>query len=75
MFTTAFTLDGVDILLQEKVTATLLGSSMAQAMTADGETTGFQDTNDPMTLLFSGASGAQYALQWQLSSLGYTALS
>jgi len=66
-FTTAFTLDGVNILLQEQLTGTNTGSKMSQSMTAGNATTGFQDTASSKTINFTGASGAEYALTWNLT--------
>jgi phospholipase C len=70
-FTTALTLDGVDILLQEEVTGTWDASTMKQSITAGSETTGFIDTNDDKTLIFCGKSGAKYAISWSLSGLTF----
>lgn len=74
-FTTAFVLDGVHVFLQERITGTLIGSTMSQCMTAGSVTTGFVDTNDTKSITFSGASGSVYELRWDLSpslsSLGY----
>lgn len=70
-FTTSFTVDGVDVTLQEQVTGTTASSTMSQCMTAGSTTTGFIDTNDTMSIAFTGTSGAQYALTWTLTSPGY----
>jgi phospholipase C len=66
-FSTAFTLDGIAILLQEQMTGTLLGSTMSQSMSAGNISTGFINTNDSHSIQFSGASGAVYLLSWNLT--------
>jgi len=70
-FSTAFVLDGVAISLQERLRGTLLGSDLTQCMSAGDNSTGFVDTNAPMTLPFTGESGATYALSWVLTGAGY----
>jgi phospholipase C len=69
-FTTAFTLDGVTVQLQEQMTGTTAGSKMSQSMTADSVTTGFRDTTDSISINFTGISDAVYALRWDLALHG-----
>lgn len=72
VFTTAFDLDGVRVVLEERLEGTLLGSHMAQRITAGPVTSGFQDTSDPFwTPPFDGASGATYAVGWALDRDGF----
>ncbi len=71
VFTTTFTLDGVTVHLEEQVTGTLVGSTMAQSMTAGDAGTGFVDTNGSKSITFKGASGAVYGLGWSLSGVGF----
>ncbi|APR78765.1 Acid phosphatase [Minicystis rosea] len=71
VFTTVLVVDGVQVSLQERVTGTLTGSDMSQCMTAGTATTGFVDTNDPRSITFTGASGADYEVRWDLSGAGY----
>lgn len=66
-FTTAFTLDGVNVQLQEQLTGTAFGSKMSQSMSAGAATTGFQDTTDSISIHFTGVSGTVYALVWNLA--------
>ena len=66
-FTTEFTLDGVNILLQEQMTGIFGGSKVWQSMTAGSASTGFQDTTENVSIGFTGISGAEYALSWGLS--------
>ncbi|MCL1127693.1 alkaline phosphatase family protein [Shewanella surugensis] len=65
-FKSSFTIDGVDILLQEKITGTFFGSKMLQCMTVGEETTEFIDTGKPKTIQFKGKSGASYSISWML---------
>jgi phospholipase C len=69
-FTTVFTLDGVQVSLQEQVTGTRTGSNMVQNMTAGGITTGWWDEG-PKSITFTGNSGAVYSLSAEQSSAGY----
>lgn len=73
-FSTALTLDGVDVRLEERVTGTALGSTMSQSMSAGAITTGFVDTNDARAITFTGESGAIYGLSWALSGVGFASI-
>jgi phospholipase C len=70
-FTTAFELDGVQVVVQERLMGTLLSSDMSQCMSAGAITTGFRDTDTPASITFAGASGALYELGWALSGFGF----
>lgn len=70
IFTTSFVLDGITVLLQEKVTGTTAGSDMWQSMSAGGSATGWVDTNNTASIQFTGASGAIYRVVWTLSGSG-----
>lgn len=67
IFSTTFTLDGIAIQLQEKLTGLLSGSTMEQSMSAGNITTGFIYTNDSQSIEFTGVSGAIYKLSWDLT--------
>ena len=67
-FTTSFELDGIQILLKEKVTGTTAGSTMSQCMAAGSQaTTHMIDTGKPTAITFTGNSGAVYSLSWDLT--------
>ncbi|HVG08639.1 MAG TPA: alkaline phosphatase family protein [Thermoanaerobaculia bacterium] len=69
-FTTSFTLDGVQVNLQEQVTGTRTGSNMLQNMTGGGSSSGWWDSGSK-SITFTGNSGAVYNLSAVQSSAGY----
>lgn len=72
LFSTAFDLDGVRVVLEERLEGTLLGSHMAQQITAGLVASGFQETSDAFwSPPFTGASGATYAVGWALERDGF----
>lgn len=66
ILSTSLTVDGVAVLLQEKVTGDVVGTTLWQRMAAGGADTGFL-TNSATLLAFKGASGAVYTLSWDLT--------
>jgi phospholipase C len=67
IFTTSFTLAGVKVCLEEKLTGIAIGSTMAQRISAGGITTDFQDTNGSFSIQFTGVSGQCYEIGWELA--------
>ena len=68
VFSTRLVIDGVSVVMQERVTGNFaFGSDMLQRMIAGDQDTGLLDTDEARSLTFKGISGASYLVKWELT--------